>query len=68
MTDKGFTDQVEGKVKETIGKLTDDASLKAEGVIDKAAGKTKEITSDVKDVASELAEKAKEVFDSKDKK
>ena len=34
MTDKGFTDKVKGKAKETLGKATDDSSLKAEGVVD----------------------------------
>ena len=65
MTDKGFTDQVKGRVKEAVGNSTGDDSLKAEGIMDKAVGKTKEIASDIKDTASELGEKAKDALDSK---
>lgn len=65
MTDKGFTDKVKGKAEETLGKATDDSSLKAEGIVDQVVGKTKDVVSDVKDVVEELAGKAKDAIDSK---
>ena len=68
MTDKGFTDKVKGKAKETLGRATDDSSLKAEGVVDQVVGKTKDVASNVKDVAEELADKAKDAIDSKSNK
>ena len=55
MTDKGFTDQVKGKVKETVGNITGDSSTKAEGNHGfESVGKAKEIASDVKDVPVKL--------------
>ena len=36
----GATQQVEGSIKEAIGKVTGDAELQAEGATDKATGKT----------------------------
>ena len=68
MTDTGFTDKVKGKVKETVGEITNDSSLKTEGIIDQVVGKTKEIVENVKDVASELAEKVKDAVDSRSDK
>ena len=62
MTDKGFTDQVKGKVKETVGNITGDSSTKAEGIIDQSVGIAKEIASDVKDVASEVINKSKDAM------
>ena len=62
MTDKGFTDQVKGKVKETVGNITGDSSTKAEGIIDQSVGKAKEIASDVKDVAREVINKSKDAM------
>ena len=62
MTDKGFTDQVKGKVKETVGNITGDSSTKAEGIIDQSGGKAKEIASDVKDVAREVINKSKDAM------
>ncbi|BFK20255.1 CsbD family protein [Mediterraneibacter glycyrrhizinilyticus] len=62
MTDKGFTDQVKGKVKETVGNITGDSSTKTEGIIDQSVGKAKEIASDVKDVAREVIDKSKDAM------
>lgn len=62
MTDKGFTDQVKGKVKETVGNITGDSSTKAKGIIDQSVGKAKEIASDVKDVAREVINKSKDAM------
>ncbi|WP_155972861.1 CsbD family protein [Streptococcus ruminantium] len=41
-------DQAKGTIKETVGKLTDDKKIEAEGVVDKVAGKIKEVAADVK--------------------
>ena len=65
MIDKGFTDQVQGKVKKVVGEITGDQKTKAEGMIDQVVGKTKEAVSDTKDVIEEVAEKAKEALDKK---
>lgn len=64
MSDKGFTDKVKGKVKETVGDATGDNSVKAEGVLDRVVGKAKEVASDIKDAAQEVAEKAKDAVNS----
>ncbi|MFS7424617.1 CsbD family protein [Carnobacterium maltaromaticum] len=49
MTDKGYTDKIKGKTKETVGDLRGDDKQKAEGILDQAIGKTKEVTSDIKE-------------------
>ncbi|MER5963532.1 CsbD family protein [Streptomyces sp. NPDC002057] len=49
MADKGRTDKVKGKAKETVGKVTGDDRMKAEGKMDQAKGKAKEAMSDAKD-------------------
>jgi uncharacterized protein YjbJ (UPF0337 family) len=38
----GTVDNAKGKVKEAVGDLTDDQSLKNEGKVDKAAGSLKD--------------------------
>lgn len=38
----GKADQAKGRVKEAVGALADDKSLKQEGKLDQAAGKVKE--------------------------
>ena len=43
------TDQVQGRVKEAVGSLTDNDDLKREGQIDQAAGKAKGKVEDAKD-------------------
>ncbi|GAA3434217.1 CsbD family protein [Kutzneria kofuensis] len=43
-------DDVKGKVKEGVGKVTDDQSLETEGKGDQAKGKVKQAVEDVKDV------------------
>lgn len=58
MTDKGFTDQLKGKIKKTIGDLTDNEKMQAEGLLDQAIGKTKEMAADIQDAAEEVVEKA----------
>ena len=49
-------DQVEGKIKEAAGILTDDEKLQDEGKADQLAG-------DVKGVMHDVADKANEVID-----
>jgi uncharacterized protein YjbJ (UPF0337 family) len=39
---RGKTDQVKGKIKESIGNATDDEQLRDEGVADEAAGNVEE--------------------------
>jgi uncharacterized protein YjbJ (UPF0337 family) len=46
---KGSAKQAKGAVKETIGKLTGDAKLKAEGKADKTEGKIQNAVGSVKD-------------------
>ena len=46
---KGAAKKVEGEVKETAGKVTDDKSLEAEGKLDKAEGEARDTAGDVKD-------------------
>ena len=45
----GEGDQAKGKIKQAVGDLTDDNSLKSEGKVDEAAGKVKEGVDKVKD-------------------
>lgn len=49
---------LKGKVKEGVGKLTDDPEMKAEGRLDQAAAAVKKAGEDVKD-------RVKEAFDKK---
>ncbi|WP_329286657.1 CsbD family protein [Streptomyces sp. NBC_00691] len=49
MADKGRTDKVKGKAKETVGKVTGNDRMKTEGRMDQAKGKAKEAMSDAKD-------------------
>jgi uncharacterized protein YjbJ (UPF0337 family) len=41
---------VKGKVKETVGQLTNDPGLEAEGIVEKIAGKIQQIISQVEKV------------------
>ncbi|HXR35436.1 MAG TPA: CsbD family protein [Candidatus Binataceae bacterium] len=47
----GTTDKIKGRVKEAIGALTDDDSLKAEGKMDQKTGKIKDAVEKVIDKA-----------------
>lgn len=60
MADKGFVEQVEGKVKEAIGNMTGDTGEKAEGMLEQAVGKAKEMAVDAKDAAEEIGQKVGE--------
>lgn len=46
-------EQAKGKIKETIGDLTDNEQLEAEGRLDQGKGKFKEGVEDVKDGVAE---------------
>lgn len=61
MTDKlnAKLDQVKGTVKEAFGKLTDDKTIQAEGLMDKVVGKTKEVVADVKDSVDGILDELK---------
>jgi uncharacterized protein YjbJ (UPF0337 family) len=45
----GKMDELKGKVKQGIGKATDDPGLQGEGVLDEAKGKLKQAYGNVKD-------------------
>jgi uncharacterized protein YjbJ (UPF0337 family) len=51
----GSAHQAEGKVKETVGKLTGDAKLQAEGNSEKVAGKVQNIVGGIKDTIKDAA-------------
>jgi uncharacterized protein YjbJ (UPF0337 family) len=46
---KGAADKVKGAIKDTVGKMTGDKKLQAEGKIDKAKGAAHNVAGDVKD-------------------
>ena len=50
-------DEMEGRVKEAVGALTDDEDLKREGKVDKAAGMAKDAVDDAADRAKGLLNK-----------
>lgn len=56
---KNKFEQAKGGIKETVGDVTDNKDLKAEGKGDKTSGKAKEFVDDVKDKASEVVDKFK---------
>lgn len=46
---KGAADKASGAIKEGVGKMTGDTSMKAKGKLDKAKGEAREALGDVKD-------------------
>lgn len=54
----GKVDELKGKVKQGIGKTTDDPGLQAEGVVDEAKGKLKQAYGNVKDAIKGSDKKA----------
>jgi uncharacterized protein YjbJ (UPF0337 family) len=46
---KGTIDKAKGAVKETVGKMTGDKQMQAEGHFDKAKGEARKAVGDVKD-------------------
>lgn len=57
---KNALNQLTGKVKETIGEITDNPQLEAEGRIQGAKGKVGEKVEDLKDAVKGAVEDAKE--------
>ena len=53
-------DQAKGKIKQAVGDLTDNESLRKEGKADENAGKVKEFLGDAKDKADDLVDKVKD--------
>jgi uncharacterized protein YjbJ (UPF0337 family) len=52
---EGSANQAQGKVKETVGKLTGDAKLQAEGNSEKVAGKVQNLVGGIKDTIKDAA-------------
>lgn len=46
---KGTVDKAKGSIKETVGKMTGDKQMQAEGQFDKAKGEARKAVGDVKD-------------------
>jgi len=53
---QGSAEQLEGKIKETVGKATGDAKLQGEGKAEQIAGKTQNAIGGIKDAAKEALE------------
>ncbi len=49
---KGTVDKAKGAVKETVGKVTGDKQMQAEGRFDKAKGEARKAVGDLKDAVS----------------
>jgi uncharacterized protein YjbJ (UPF0337 family) len=54
---KGAADKVKGAVKDTVGKVTGDSKMRAEGKVDKAKGSAHNVAGDVKDAARDAMDK-----------
>jgi uncharacterized protein YjbJ (UPF0337 family) len=52
---EGSANQAKGKIKETLGKLTGDAKLQAEGNSEKIAGKVQNVVGGIKDTIKDAA-------------
>jgi uncharacterized protein YjbJ (UPF0337 family) len=53
---KGAADKVKGSVKDTVGKVTGDTKMQAEGKLDKAKGSARDVAGDVKDAARDATD------------
>ncbi|MGB8393169.1 MAG: CsbD family protein [Pseudolabrys sp.] len=53
---KGAADKVKGAVKDTVGKVTGDTKMQAEGKLDKAKGSARNVVGDVKDAARDATD------------
>jgi len=56
-------EEAAGKAKETIGRVTGNKSLEAEGVADQGAAKAKKAVEKVKDVVEDTVKKVKKTID-----
>ena len=52
----GAMDKGKGRIKQAVGDLTDDDSLKNEGKVDESAGKVKEAANDAVDKVKDAAD------------
>ena len=57
------SDQVKGKVKETVGSLTGDEDLESEGKADRRAGEAKEKVGKAKDKVEDVIDTAKDTVE-----
>jgi uncharacterized protein YjbJ (UPF0337 family) len=57
---KGAADKVKGAVKDTVGSMTGDEKLQAEGKMDKAKGAVHNAVGDAKDAARDAAKRTTE--------
>jgi uncharacterized protein YjbJ (UPF0337 family) len=53
---KGAADKVKGAVKDTVGKVTGDTKMQAEGKLDKAKSSARNVVGDVKDAARDATD------------
>jgi uncharacterized protein YjbJ (UPF0337 family) len=53
---KGAADKMKGAVKDTVGKVTGDTKMQAEGKLDKAKGSARNVVGDVKDAARDATD------------
>jgi uncharacterized protein YjbJ (UPF0337 family) len=53
---KGAADKAKGAVKDTVGKMTGDTKMQAEGKVDKAKGTAHNVAGDVKDAARDATD------------
>jgi uncharacterized protein YjbJ (UPF0337 family) len=53
---KGAADKAKGTVKDTVGKMTGDTKMRAEGKLDKAKGAAHNVAGDVKDAARDATD------------
>ena len=58
---KGATEKAKGSVKDTVGKLTGNERLRAEGKSDKAKGADHKVAGDIKDAARQRSKSRKEL-------
>jgi uncharacterized protein YjbJ (UPF0337 family) len=67
---EGTFDQMKGKAKETVGDVTDDEELQAEGKVDQLAGTVKdkaaEVVDVIRDAAGKVIDKVKDVANRSD--
>ncbi len=69
MNDKqleGSLNQVKGKVKEGVGDLTGDSSLKSEGQVDQLTGKVQKTVGDAQHALADISDSIKGATGSKD--
>jgi uncharacterized protein YjbJ (UPF0337 family) len=53
---KGAADKAKGAVKDTVGNMTGDTKMQAEGKLDKAKGAAHNVAGDVKDAARDATD------------